>query len=292
MPFPFKFQGFGKIIAIRLKRPENQGCTQHNSTTAGHEGDTSIHPDISNPVPAPILSSISFPVHSVSAGSKPGPEEFFPGSPSTAYPWGTFPAHEAFDIAQVALPLVQAFTSVTPLVGAPMHAAIGGLLGILQVIDRCDQNKVALDDLTSRLHRLCCHLCNAPPALDPPERSWRDILARKLEDTSVCVKKLQKRRLAYTSVTQAITGCSTDIDRYLVECLWSSQMQSQRETRGLSLISRSREEGLQNIEQSFAALSVSGSIRSACVTLVDVTGRHQAISVNWCTSYQQLNHML
>ncbi|KAG1867612.1 hypothetical protein C8R48DRAFT_703522 [Suillus tomentosus] len=296
MPFPFKlFQGFGKIIAIRLKRPENQGRTQHNSTTTGHEGDTSIPPDISNPIPAPMLSSISSPVHSVSAGDKPGLEEFSPGSPSTAYPWAASPAREASDIAQVALPLVQAFTGVIPLVGAPMHAAIGGLLGILQVIDKCDQNKAALDDLTSRLYRLSCHLCNAPPALDPLERSRRDILARKLEDTSVRLKKLQKRRLAYTSVTQAITGCSTDIDRYLMECLWSSQMQSQHETRELLIISRRRDEGLQNIEESFAALSASPlprSVASGCVTLVDATGRHQAISVNWCTSYQQLNHML
>ncbi|KAG2098727.1 uncharacterized protein F5147DRAFT_839579 [Suillus discolor] len=295
MPFPFKlFQGFGKIIAIRLKRPENQGHTQRNSTTADHEGNSSILTDLSDLVPAPMLSSISSPVHPVSASSEPGLEEPPTGFPSTAYPWGASPAHEAFDIAQVALPLVQAFTGVIPLVGAPMNAAIGGLLGILQVINRCDQNKAALDDLTSRLYRLYYHLCNAPPALDPLEHSRRDLLARKLEDTSVRLKKLQKRPLAYTSVTQAITGCSTDIDRYLMECLWSSQMQSQRETRELLIISR-RREVFQNIEQSFAPLSASplpGSVAPGCVTLVDATGRHQAISVNWCTSYQQLNHML
>ncbi|KAG2046138.1 hypothetical protein BDR06DRAFT_1014988 [Suillus hirtellus] len=297
MPFPFKlFKDFGKIIAIRLKRPENQGRTQRNSTTTGHEGDTSIPADLSNFVPAPMPSSNSSSMHPVTAGSEPGLEELFPGSPSTPYPWGAAsPAHEASDIAQVALPLVQAFTGVVPLAGAPMHAAIGGLLGILQVIDTSNRNKAALDDLTSRLYRLYCHLCNAPPALDPFERSRRDILARKLEDTSVRLKKLQKRRLAYASVTQAITGCSTDIDRYLMECLWSSQMQSQRETCELLLISRRRDEGLQNIEQSFATRSVSpliGSVVSGCVTLVDATGRHQAVSVNWCTSYQQLDSML
>ncbi|KAG1817852.1 hypothetical protein EV424DRAFT_1407359 [Suillus variegatus] len=72
-------------------------------------------------------------------------------------------------------------------------------------------------------------------------------------------------------------------------------MQSQRETRELLIISRRREKGLQNIEESFAALSASplpGGVVSGCVTLVDATGRHQAISVNWCTSYKQLNHML
>ncbi|KAG1817853.1 hypothetical protein EV424DRAFT_1407362, partial [Suillus variegatus] len=136
MPFPFKlFQGFGTIIAIRLKRPENQGRTQRNSTTADHEGDSSILTDLSDPVPAPILSSISSLVHPVSASSEPGLEERPTGFPSTVYPWSASPAREAFDIAQVGLPLVQAFTGVIPLVGAPMNAAIGGLLGILQVIN-------------------------------------------------------------------------------------------------------------------------------------------------------------
>ncbi|KAG1830468.1 hypothetical protein EV424DRAFT_1376791 [Suillus variegatus] len=139
MPFPFKlFQGFGKIIAIRLKRPENQGRAQRNSTTTGHEGDTSIPADPSNFVPAPMHSSNSSPMHPVSAGIKPGLENVPPGSPFTAYPWGASPAREASDIAQVALPLVQAFTGVIPLVGAPMNAAIGGLLGILQVINVSD----------------------------------------------------------------------------------------------------------------------------------------------------------
>ncbi|KAG1817850.1 hypothetical protein EV424DRAFT_1645005 [Suillus variegatus] len=220
MPFPFKlFQGFGKIIAIRLKRPETQGCTQRNSTTAGHEGDTSIPADLSNSVPAPMLSSNSSLMHPVAAGSKPGLENFPPGSPSTAYPWGASPAREASDIAQVALPLIQAFTGVIPLVGAPMNAAIGGLLGILQVINRSDQNKAALDDLTLRLYRLSCHLCNAPPALDPLERSRRDNLARKLEDTLVLLKKLQKRHLVYPSVAQDIIGCSAEINNYLIESL-------------------------------------------------------------------------
>ncbi|KAG1782426.1 hypothetical protein EV702DRAFT_381167 [Suillus placidus] len=294
MPF-LLFQGFAKVIAIRLKRPKNQGRAQHNSITTDHEVDSSIPTDFSDLVPAPMLSSNSSPVHPVSASSKPGLEKVFTGFPSAGYPWGASPAHEASDIAQIALPLVQTFMGVIPLVGAPVHAAIGGLLGILQVIDRCDQNKATLDDLTSRLYRLYYHLCNAPPALDPLELSRRDFLARKLQDTSARLTKLQKYRLAYTSVTQAITRCSTDIDRYLLECLWSSQMQSQRETHELSVISRRRQEGPQNIEQSFAVPSAShltGTIALGCVTLVDATDHHHAISVNCCTSYQQLNNML
>ncbi|KAG2343467.1 hypothetical protein BDR05DRAFT_1000081 [Suillus weaverae] len=295
--FTLSLEGFAKLIPTRLKRPRR---TQRNSTTAGHEGDSSIPTDLSNPVPAPILSLNSSPVHPVSASSKPVLEEPPTGFPSTGYPWGTSPAREASDIAQVALPLVQAFTGVIPLVGAPIHAVIGGLLGILQVIDRCDQNKAALDDLTSRLYRLYYHLCNAPPALDPLEHSRRDFLARKLQDTSARLRKLQKRRFVYTSVTQAIAGCLTEIDRDLMEfsvvfysleiaCIysllygqWSSQMQMQHEIHELHMILRGRQEGPQNVGQSFAL----------GVTLVDATGHHHSIPVNFCTSYQQLNNML
>ncbi|KAG1880070.1 hypothetical protein F4604DRAFT_517398 [Suillus subluteus] len=292
--FTLSLEGFGRVITIlgrvipiRLRR---QGRTQHNTRTADHE-DSSIPTDLSSPVPGPIHPSNSSPMHPVSASSEPGLEEPPTGFPSAEYPFGTSPAREALDIAQVALPLVQAFTGVIPLVGAPINAAIDGLLQIFQDIN----NKAALDELKSRLDRLHNHLCNAPPALDPLELARRDLLARKLQDTSARLKKLQKRRLAYTSVTQAITGCSTDIDRYLVECLWSSQMQSQRETHELLIISRRRQEGSQNIEQSFAAPSAShlaGIITPGCVTLVDATGHHHPISVNFCASYQQLDKML
>ncbi|KAG2748748.1 hypothetical protein P692DRAFT_20930431 [Suillus brevipes Sb2] len=58
MPIPL-FQGFGKVIAFRLKRPKQKRRTQHNSTTTNHEGISSIPANIgSNPVPA--LCSILF----------------------------------------------------------------------------------------------------------------------------------------------------------------------------------------------------------------------------------------
>ncbi|KAG1774630.1 hypothetical protein EV702DRAFT_520986 [Suillus placidus] len=72
-------------------------------------------------------------------------------------------------------------------------------------------------------------------------------------------------------------------------------MQSQRETHELFVISWRWQEGPQNIEQSFAVPSTShliGTIAVGCVTLVDATGHHHAISRNCCTSYQQLDHML
>ena len=38
-----------------------------------------------------------------------------------------------------------------------------------------------------------------------------------LQETSDQLMKLHKRRPGYTSITQAITGCSSEIDRYLLE---------------------------------------------------------------------------
>ncbi|KAG2365399.1 hypothetical protein BDR07DRAFT_1374355 [Suillus spraguei] len=136
MPSPFHLlEGLGKVIALRFKRPKTQGRTQHDLTTADHEGNSSIPTDISNSVPTPMHPSISLPVHPVSTGSSPSFEEFSTGFPSTAHAFGASPAREASDFAQLALPLVQAFTGVIPLVGAPINAAIGGLLAILQAID-------------------------------------------------------------------------------------------------------------------------------------------------------------
>lgn len=72
-------------------------------------------------------------------------------------------------------------------------------------------------------------------------------------------------------------------------------MQSQREIHELFIMLQRRQEGPQNIEQSFTVPSASrlaGTIALGCVTLVDATGHHHAISVNCCTSYQQLSNMV
>ncbi|KAG1835834.1 hypothetical protein DFJ58DRAFT_847335 [Suillus subalutaceus] len=151
--FTLSLEGVGKVITIRLKR---QGHTQHNTRTADHE-DGSIPTDLSSPVPAPIHSSNSSP-NAVSASSEPGLEEFSNGTgfPSAEYPWGASRAREALDIVQriIGNPSSNEWPSQTR-----------------------NQNKAALDDLHLRLHRLCCYLCNAPPALDRREHSRRDPLS-------------------------------------------------------------------------------------------------------------------
>ncbi|KAG2153744.1 uncharacterized protein EDB93DRAFT_212777 [Suillus bovinus] len=205
------------------------------------------------------------------------------GHSSVMCPWGASSACEASDIAQVTLSLVQPLTRL--LVGTPMNVAIGGLLGILQLIIRCDQNKAALDDLGSRLHQLCCYLWSYR----------RDLSARKLQDTSAHLEKFQKWHLAYASVTQAITACSTDIDHYLTQYLVVFYSLVIACIHSLLYVLRRLEERPQSTEQAFATPSASiipGSVAPGCVTLVDAAGRQQTISVNWCTSYQRLNHML
>jgi hypothetical protein len=127
MPIPL-FQGFGKVIAFRLKRRKQKGRAQLNSTTTNHEGISS------NPVSALVLSSMSSLVPSVSAIRQSGLEASTNPSPARSF-GGVSLAHEASDMAQVALPLVQAVAGSIPLVGAPMQAAISGLLTSLQAID-------------------------------------------------------------------------------------------------------------------------------------------------------------
>ncbi|KAG2752848.1 hypothetical protein P692DRAFT_201852623 [Suillus brevipes Sb2] len=161
-----------------------------------------------------------------------------------------------------------------PFAGPPIQATISGLLSILQSIDRRSQNKGDLDRLASRLHRLSSHLCNAPTAQDPSEQHRRDSIIGILQETSAQLARLQERRLEYASVTQTITGCSIEIDRYLLESLWSFQLQQHQNARGTTMT------------------QLSAAVTLGCVTLVDATGHKHPISVTFCTSFQQLNEML
>ncbi|KAG1731345.1 uncharacterized protein EDB91DRAFT_1252217 [Suillus paluster] len=263
MPFQFIKDLSNSVVPVRLRRPTKNRGTQPNPTVNCHESDGSIPAGIPStfPLPSPTLPSDS------------------------SYSRGVSPAREASDMAQLFLPFVQAFAGTIPLAGAPMQAAIGGLLTSLQAIDRRDKNRADLVGLESRLHRLNRDLCNAPPARDPLEQSRRDSLVRVLEGTSAQLTNLHKRRrFAYTSVTQAIAGCSSEIDRYLMECLWSFQMQSQNDMHEMrDFIIRG---------QFSAGSTAVGTVALGCVTLVDATGHEHSISVNFCTSFQQINEML
>ncbi|KAG0708703.1 hypothetical protein DFH29DRAFT_1075595 [Suillus ampliporus] len=178
-----------------------------------------------------------------------------------------------------------------------MQVVISGLLMILQTIDTRGQNMADLDRLTQRLHRLSCHISNAPTAQDYPEQCRRDSLVRILQETSTQLTNLRKRSLAYRSVTQAIAGCSSEINNYLLESLWSSQMQSHNQ---VSAIQRQQEQVLMKIESlrirdqssmGSTATQLTATV-TGCVTVIDATGYEYPIPVDFCTSYQQLNDML
>jgi predicted component of type VI protein secretion system len=108
-----------KFIVLRVRRSTTKsGGSQSNSpVTRRAEGDCSVSAGIPSAQPG----------HFVSASSNSGPVVSSTGS-SRAF-------SEAFDIAQVSLPVVQAAAEAIPIAGAPMKAAIGGLLAVLQAID-------------------------------------------------------------------------------------------------------------------------------------------------------------
>ncbi|KAG1814672.1 uncharacterized protein BJ212DRAFT_346392 [Suillus subaureus] len=121
-----------------------------------------------------------------------------------------------------------------------------------------------------------------------------------LQDTSARVTTLRERCLTSTSVTQAIAGCFTEIDRYLADYLWLSQIQSRRDTHeALTILRREqadRQKFLMTIEsiviRGQASVGPSVSHLAGTVTLVDATGHNHPISLNFCASFQQFNNML
>ncbi|KAG1774656.1 hypothetical protein EV702DRAFT_1123693 [Suillus placidus] len=288
MPSP-SVKDFGKVFAVRLTRPAKNRRTQPSSTTTHHEGDHSIPVDIPSefPVPSPTLhSNSSLLVHPGSLARDPGLKLSIDIS-SARSSWGDPSARKASDMAQTFLPFVQAIAGPIPLAGAPIKATIGGLLEIFKVMDRRGQNKVDLDSLALRLDRLRHNLCNAPRAQDHLEQSRREILIGMLLDTSATLTELRKRSLAYPYVTQDIAGCFTEIDRYMAEYLWSSQMQSQHDIHEVLAILRRQQDSVGPTPTQLIA-----AVTLGCVTLVDATGHEHAISMNFYTSYQQLNEML
>ncbi|KAG1771966.1 hypothetical protein EV702DRAFT_1134801 [Suillus placidus] len=284
-----RVKDFGKVFAVRLTRPAKNGRTQPSSTTTHHEGDHSIPVDIPNefPVPSPTLhSNSSLLVHPGSLARDPGLEVSINISSVTS-PRGTSFAREASDMAQTFLPFVQAVAGPIPVAGAPIKAAIGGVLEIFKAMDRCGQNKVDLDSLASTLDRLRDDLYNAPRAQDHLERSRRETLISILLETSDTLTELRQRSLAYPSVTLDIAGCFTKIDRYMAEYLWSSQMQSQHDIHEMLAILRRQQDSVGP-----AATQLTGAVALGCATLVDATGYEHPISVTFCTSYQQLNEIV
>ncbi|KAG1831017.1 hypothetical protein EV424DRAFT_1641313 [Suillus variegatus] len=255
-----------KVCAVRSKRPTKNRRTQCSSITY-HEGHDSISADI------PI-------VHPGSPAGDPS-LRFAINIPSATPSHGNSVARTISDVVQTVGPFAQGVASAIPVVGSPIQAAISGLLTILQVIDRRTQNRADFDRLTSRLQQLSLYLYNAPTPQDPIEQHRRKAIIGILEEMSAQLTRLENCRLEYASVTQAISGCSIEIDRYLANYLWSSQMQNQHDIQKVLAILQKWQD---SVEPTSTALG--------CVKLVDATGYEHPISVTFCTSFQQLNDML
>ncbi|OJA12107.1 hypothetical protein AZE42_03435 [Rhizopogon vesiculosus] len=234
-----------------------------------NRGDDSIPAGISGAFPSLALSSDSSLAHAISARRELGLRVSTQG---------------ASDAVQLSLSVLQAISGPIPLAGGPMQAAINGLLATLQVINRHTQNKAAIASLKMRLYRLFQHLCNAPTARDHLEQLRRDALISVLEATSEQLTRLSKRFLVYQSVTQAITGCSSDLDQYLQEHSLSAQTHIQ------NVVVETRDILVQQFRGPTAMQP--GTFTPGCFILVDATGRERPIPVDFGTSYEQLKKLL
>ncbi|KAG0695536.1 hypothetical protein DFH29DRAFT_1072453, partial [Suillus ampliporus] len=79
---------------------------------------------------------------------------------------------------------------------------------------------------------------------------------------------------------------------------WSSQMQNHNDMHEVSAILQRQQEDHQKLLMTMelmirgpTATQLTATV-AGCVTLIDATGYEHQISVNFCTSYQQLNDML
>ncbi|KAG1867996.1 hypothetical protein C8R48DRAFT_126343 [Suillus tomentosus] len=270
----FKDLHLGKVFAVRSKRPAKNRRTQCSSTTH-HEDHDSI--------------SANIPMHPSSLAGGPGL-----AVSSALASHGNPIARTAFDMAQTFLPVVQAVAGAIPVTGPPMQAAIGGLLAILQTVDRRSRNRANLECLKTRLRQLSLYLYNAPSAQDSFEQYRRDVIMKMLLDIHAKVTRLCNRGPTYTSVTQDIIGCSSEINDYLADYSWSSQMQTQHDVREL----RKNDEEQRKILMGIASVvfngrsSVGPIVTLGFVRLVDATDRPHTIPMDVCDSFERFNEQL
>ncbi|KAF8547928.1 hypothetical protein OG21DRAFT_827857 [Imleria badia] len=121
------------------------------------------------------------------------------------------------DAAQTFLPPIQAVADVVPGIGGVIKGVIGGMLSMLQLVDRYIQNKDDMEGLVLRLHLLLRLIENAPIARTTFEETMRRRLLNALETAKSQLGKMERRIRGSTSVTQDITGCITRINNQLLE---------------------------------------------------------------------------
>ncbi|KIN97438.1 hypothetical protein M404DRAFT_894467 [Pisolithus tinctorius Marx 270] len=220
-----------------------------------------------------------------------GLQASIPSSSKTSYV--TSCAHDVSDIVQIAAPVVQAAAEAILVAGAPMKAAIGGLLAILQVIDVTllrfqvqffilNLNIIESHSEQGRLKRphsptynLSCHIAIAPTARTPFEEISRRALIQVLEDTTKRLREMRSRIHGSTLLTQQIVRCSSKINDHPLEYTDLSQMELKADAHHVADLMQVLVTKIQSIEQTVMAMEarhLPATIPLGYVTLVDATG--------------------
>lgn len=252
----------GKIIPIRITIPWGIGKStrtpQDNSVAAGLY-------DVSTR----ILASHTFQV-------APAPDQRLSTHVSSSKTPPGLCFRDVSDITQITLPVVQAAMEAIPVAGAPLKAAIGGLLTVLQLIDKRAQNTDDLSTLTRLLYDLSRHLLDAPAARIPREEERRRMLKCKLEGSAHKLSKMRSRTIVGSpSLAAEIAGCSNEILSYLSLYQFSSQMDIQAGVERILMILE-------------AGQSLPVAMTSSCVILVDATEQEHNMLLDQCSSFDQL----
>ncbi|KAI6125118.1 hypothetical protein EDD16DRAFT_1560147 [Pisolithus croceorrhizus] len=192
------------------------------------------------------------------------------------------------DAIQMTLPVVQAVAEAIPVAGAPLKAAISGLLAVLQVKDRYVQNREDLNDLTYRLYNLSCHIANVPTAQSPFEEANRHVLIKVLEDTAVKLSKMQSCIPGSASLTMDIARCSNKINDYLIEFMALSQMQLHTNFYHNAACLQTQLKEIRSIMIARDVAHPSPTMATGCVIVVDATGREHNMLLDQCSSLDRL----
>ncbi|KAI6155948.1 hypothetical protein BKA82DRAFT_245764 [Pisolithus tinctorius] len=168
------------------------------------------------------------------------------------------------------LPVVQEVAGVIPIAGAPLKAAIGGLLAVLQLIDRCTQNT------------------NAPTAQTPDEEDRRKRLIKMLEDTTSTLGEMRSVMRGSPALAQEIAGCSSKIDEYIGETTLVYLMQQQTDITTIMHTQQTQFQSIMQVLKTLYSRQLPTDITSATVTMVDATGREHRMLLDQCSSFDRL----
>ncbi|KAG9313748.1 hypothetical protein JVU11DRAFT_6104 [Chiua virens] len=216
--------------------------------------------------------------------------------PSTLQPSSSPNLHDPIDVArdasdaiQTFLPPVQAFADVIPCVGGVIKSAVGGMLGILQLVDRWAQNKDEIEQLTSRLHVLRRFIDNAPIARTIIEENLRLRLLSALETATSQLEKVEERIRASPSVTHDIDQCVKRINNHLLEYMVFSLMHIQNDVLDIKasaddiVISHVKQlQFIDKLMETGGTGQLPDTVSCGYVILVDATGREHTMLLDQC----------